>query len=137
MDPLGVLNHLSGVMTTDEWREFVQTDDYLWMQARVEGFKGNAMKELARRGTIRRAEAWECALDLAKAIVRAEIEHLPVAVEEAQQELLVVRLAERLMCEQDFTPPSFTSWADCETCGRVPVPEEVPAKTKNCPWCKL
>ena len=135
MDPLGVLNHLSGVMTPAQWLEFKTTDEYLWMMARAEGYRGNAMKRLARAGAQRRAEAWEVAKDIAANIIRVEIAELPLEITDEQAQVLVTRLAEKLMCEQNFTPPTFTEWAECETCGKVPVPQGTETKTPNCPWC--
>lgn len=135
MDPLGVLNHLSGVMTPEMWQAFKATDDYLWLMARAEGYRGNAMKKLARAGRRRRAEAWEVAKGIATNIIQAEIAELPLEITDEQAQMLVIRLAEKLMCEQNYTPPTFTAWAECETCGRVPVPPDTETKTPNCPWC--
>lgn len=135
MDPLGVLNHLSGVMTVEQWQQFKATDEYLWMMARAEGYRGNAMRKLAKAGSKRRAEAWEVAQEIATNIIRAEIAELPLEITDEQAQVLVTRLAEKLMVEQNYTPPTFTAWADCQTCGRVPVPPDTEKATPNCPWC--
>lgn len=137
MDSLGVLDHLSGIMTVEEWQAFKATDEYLWLSARVEGYRGNAMKKLAKAGKKRRAEAWLVAKDMAANIIQAEIAELPLEIGDEQAQLLITRLAEKLMVEQNYTPPSFTAWADCQTCGRVPVPPETEATTPNCPWCMI
>lgn len=137
MDTLGVLNHLSNVMTVDEWQQFKDTDDYLWMMARVEGYRGASMKKLSEAGTKRRAAAWEIAKEMAHSIIQAEIAELPLEIEDEQVQGLIDRLAEKLMVEQNLTPPTFTAWTDCSTCGRVPVPVGTDATTPNCPWCQV
>ena len=135
MDTLGVLNHLSGVMTIEEWQEFKASDDYLWMMARVEGYRGNAMKKLAKAGSVRRSEAWKVAQEIATNIIRAEIAELPLEIGDEQVQVLVTKLAEKMMCEQNYTPPTFTAWTECQTCGKVPVPAGTETETPNCPWC--
>ena len=137
MDTLGVLNHLSNVMTIEEWQQFKDTEEYLWMMARVEGYRGASMKKLSEAGTRQRAEAWEIARDMANSIIKAEIAELPLDIEDTQVQVLIERLAEKLMVEQNLTPPTFTSWSDCSTCGRVPVPDGTEALTPNCPWCQV
>jgi hypothetical protein len=137
MDTLGVLNHLSGVMTTKEWSEFKGTEDYLWMQARVEGYRGTHMGKLIEAGKRRREEAWVIALDMAQNIIRAEMEEIPVDVPEQQEKILVDRLAEKLMCEQGLVPPRFTKLVECQTCGPVHAPEDAEPLMPNCPWCQL
>lgn len=137
MDSLGVLNHLSGVMSIEEWQEFKATEEYLWMTARVEGYRGNAMKKLAKAGAKRRAEAWIVAQEIATNIMGAEVKEMNLELPEEQVQALTIKLAEKLMCEQNFTPPTFTDWALCETCGKVPVPPGTDNKTPNCPWCMI
>lgn len=137
MDALGVLNHLSGIMTPEEWAEFRDSEEGLWMRARVEGYRGAAMQKLVEAGKRRRSEAWEIALDMANNIISAEAEEIPLVLEDEQRTQLVTRLAEKLLCEQNVTPPTFTAWTDCATCDRVPVPEGTDLVTPNCPWCSL
>ncbi len=137
MDPLDVLHHLSNVMTVHEWQEFKATEDYMWMMARIEGYKGAHMKRLAEAGKKRRTEAWVIALEMAHSIVSQELDELGLEVPEEQRTVSIQTLAERLLMEQDLTPPTFTAWTDCATCGRVPVPKEVEPVTPNCPWCQL
>lgn len=137
MDQLGVLNHLSGVMTVDEWGDFKQTDDYLWMMAKIEGYRGKTMAKLVAAGQRRRSEAWVIAQEMATNIITKEIEELPLEINNEQVQALIVGLAEKLLCEQNISPPTFVNWADCQTCGRVPVPKGVEAVTPNCPWCNL
>jgi hypothetical protein len=124
-------------MTVAAWEEFKESEDYLWLMARVEGFRGANMAKLVKAGKKRRAEAWEVALDMAKSITKAEVEELELQLPEEQVQALTVKLAEKLMCEQNFTPPTFTEWAECETCGKVPVPQGTESKTPNCPWCMI
>ncbi len=137
MDTLGVLNHLSNVMTIEEWRAFKESDDYMWMQARVEGYRGASMDKLIAAGKKRREEAWAIALDMAANIIKAEREELPIDVPEEQAAVLVQRLAEKLMCEQSLIPPRFTKLVECASCGPVHAPEDTESKTPNCPWCQL
>lgn len=137
MDTLGVLNHLSGVMTPEEWREFRESDDGLWMRARVEGYRGASMQRLVEAGKRRRAEAWEIALDMSKNIIATELEEIPVDVPEDQVGVLIERLAEKLMCEQSVVPPRFTKLVQCKTCGPVHAPEDTDLVTPNCPWCEI
>lgn len=137
MDTLGVLNHLSNVMTLDEWKAFRETDDYMWMQARVEGYRGASMDKLIAAGKKRREEAWEIAFDMARNIIKAEREELPIDVPEDQAVVLVERLAEKILCEQGIIPPRFTKLVQCHTCGPVHAPEDTENKTPNCPWCQL
>ena len=137
MDALEVLNHLSGVMTAEEWREFKESEDGLWLRARVEGFKGASMKKLIAAGKRRRSEAWEVATDMARNIINAEVEELELEVLDEQKAVLIERLGEKLMCEQSIVPPRFTKLVTCSTCGPVHAPENTEIETPNCPWCQL
>lgn len=135
MDTLRVLQHLSNVLTVEEWQEFKSTDDYLWMVARTQGYRGLAMEELVQKGTKRREEAWAIALDMAKVIIEEDLKDISVNVPEQNKRESIKQLAEKLLVEQDIVPPSYTAWADCEQCGRVPVPEEQDEVMAICPWC--
>jgi hypothetical protein len=137
MDPLSVVNHLSNVLTVSEWQAFQLTEDYLWLMARIEGFKGAHMEKLVEAGKRRRQEAWGISLEMADSIVMQELKELGLDVPEEQRKVSVQALAEKLMMEQNLTPPTFTSWSDCVTCGRVPVPEKTEDSTHHCPWCQL
>ena len=135
MDTLRALEHLSNVLTVDEWREFKATDEYLWMVARTQGYRGGAMEELVARGTKRREEAWGIALDMARSIVEDDLRELSIDIPEENKRVAIKGLAEKLLVEQDIVPPTYTAWADCEQCGRVPVPEESEEVMASCPWC--
>ena len=135
MDTLAVLNHLSNVLTVQEWQAFKETDDYLWMMARIEGYKGAHMQQLIDAGKRRRDEAWEIAKDMARNVVAMEVAELPIEISPEGQERMAIATAERLLMQQHITPPTFTAWCDCATCGRVPVPEGTSAETNNCAWC--
>lgn len=135
MDPLSVLNHLSKVLTVHEWAAFKETEDYLWMVARADNYKGPAMRQLVEQGNKRRQECWEWALSMASDIVTSEVAELGLDVPEEQRAKVVERMAEKLMIEQDLTPPSFTSWTVCDECGKVPVPVGFDEACPNCPWC--
>ena len=137
MDTLRAIEHLSAVLTVEEWQAFKETDDYLWMMASAEKYRGNSMDELIRRGVKRRTEAWEIALDMAKNILEREVAELAIDVPEEQMTKSRIALAEKLLIEQNLTPPTFTAWCDCDSCGRVPVPEGTPGVTPNCPWCMI
>jgi hypothetical protein len=137
MDALEVFNHLSGVMTAEEWQEFKDSEDGLWLRARVEGFKGASMKKLIDAGKRRRAEAWEVATDMARNIINAEVQELELDVPDEQRAVLVERLGEKLMCEQSIIPPRFTKLVTCATCGPVHAPEDTEVETPNCPWCEI
>lgn len=137
MDPLGVLNHLSGIMTREQWEAFKESDDGLWLQARVEGYRGTAMKKLVEAGKKRRAEAWAVAMDMASNIIRVEVEELKLDIPEEQIAVVTQRLAEKLMCEQSIVPPRFTKLVQCKTCGPVHAPEDTELVTPNCPWCLI
>lgn len=135
MDPAKVLDHLSNVLTVDEWREFTQTEDYLWMCARAEKYQGKAMDELVKRGTKKRQEAWKIALEMAESIVREDLKESSVNIPEEQRRRVEQQLAEHLLVEQDITPPTYRFWADCAQCGRVLVPEQGDEILASCPWC--
>lgn len=135
MHPAKVLEHLSNVLTVDEWREFTQTEDYLWMCARADGYQGSAMDELVKRGTRRREAAWAVALDVARSVVAQEMEAAGCSIPSEHVRKAEEILAEKLMVEQDITPPTFKFWADCCQCGRVPVPEKSDEILACCPWC--
>lgn len=137
MDALRSLEHLSSVLTVEEWQAFKSTDDYLWMLAHTRKFHGKEMDELVKRGTQKRKEAWEIALEMAQSITDAEIKELGVEVMDEQRNMLITQMAEKLLVEQNLTPPTFTAWCDCDTCGRVPCPEGTEEITTNCPWCSL
>ena len=137
MDTLDVWRHLSGVMTAEEWAEFRDSEDGLWLKARIEGFKGASMKRLVEAGKRRRAEAWEIASDMARNIINAEIEEMELEVPEENRALLIERLAEKLLCEQSIIPPRFTKLVQCETCGPVHAPAETDDVTPKCPWCEI
>lgn len=135
MDALRALTHLSNVLTVDEWAAFKNTDEYHWMVARTEGYRGSSMTELIKRGAARRAEAWAIAHEMANSIVREEMAELTVNVPEEQMQRTVNAMAEKLMMDQDLTPPSFTAFCECQECGPVACPEGTPKITPNCPWC--
>lgn len=137
MDALRNLNHLSSVLTVEEWQVFKTTEDYLWMMAHAQQFKGQEMDELVKRGAKRREEAWTIALEMADSIISEEVKEVSMDVTEEQRRHLATSLAEKLLVEQNLTPPTFTAWCDCETCGRVPCPKDTPALTPNCPWCMV
>ena len=137
MDSLEVWRHLSGVMTAEQWQEFRDSDDGMWLRARIEGFKGASMKKLIEAGKRRRAEAWEVASDMARNIITAEIEEMKLDVPEDTKAVLIERLAEKLMCEQSIIPPRYTKLVQCKTCGPVHAPEETELVTPNCPWCEI
>lgn len=135
MDTLRALEHLSNVLTVDEWREFTQTDEYLWMVARTEGYRGKAMEELVRRGSKRRQEAWLLALDMARSIVIEDLRDSSSHLPSEQVRRVEQTLAEHLLVEQDIIPPTYTAWSDCQQCGKVPVPEGSSDVLPVCPWC--
>jgi hypothetical protein len=137
MDALEELNRMSGLMTAEQWQEFKESDDGLWLRARVEGFKGTSMNKLIEAGKRRRAEAWEIAFDMARNIVNAEVQELKLEIPEEQQRVLGERLAEKLCCEQSIIPPRFSKLVTCSTCGPVHAPEDTETETPNCPWCQL
>lgn len=135
MDTLRALEHLSNVLTVDEWQRFKATDEYLWMVARTQGYRGPAMEELVAKGVKRREEAWTIALDMARSIIEKDLKDLSYNAPEENKKLAIKQLAEKLLVEQDIVPPTYTAWADCEQCGRVPVPEEQDEVMARCPWC--
>lgn len=132
-----MLNHLSNVLTVEEWQLFKATDDYLWMAARAQGYSGKEMDELVKRGAVRRDEAWKIALEIAESVIAQDMAEVAANVTEEQKRQVVVSMAEKLLMEQNITPPTFTAWADCDSCGRVLVHEGTPESTPNCPWCML
>lgn len=135
MDTLRALEHLSNVLTVEEWREFKSTDEYLWMVARTQGYRGPAMEELVAKGTKRRAEAWDVAMDMARSIIEDELQEISIHVPDENKRESIKQLAEKLLVEQDIVPPTYTAWADCNQCGRVPVPEGNEEVLAICPWC--
>lgn len=135
MDTLRALEHLSNVLTVEEWREFKATDEYLWMVARTQGYRGPAMEELVAKGTKRRTDAWDVALDMARSIIEQDLVDASAHLPDEQKKGVVRQLAEKLLVEQDIVPPTFTAWSDCQQCGRVPVPEESDEIMAVCPWC--
>jgi hypothetical protein len=135
VDTLRALEHLSNVLTVDEWQEFKRTDDYLWMVSRVNGYRGSSMDELVRRGMKRREEAWQIANEMAESIVSSDLADVAINVPEEGKRMVVRKLAEKLLVEQDVIPLTYTAWADCDVCGRVPVPEGSEEVVSNCPWC--
>ncbi|MEY4700294.1 MAG: hypothetical protein RL326_481 [Pseudomonadota bacterium] len=137
MDALEELNRMSGLMTAEQWAAFKESDDGLWLRARVEGFKGTSMSKLIEAGKRRRAEAWEIARDMARNIVHAEVQELKLDVTDEQRGVLVEKLAEKLCCEQSIIPPRFSKLVTCSTCGPVHAPEDTDDTTPNCPWCTL
>lgn len=137
MDALAAWKHLSGYLTADEWQDFANSDDGLWLRARVEGFKGLGMRRLVDAGKKRRAQAWDIARDMATNIIGAEIEELELDVPPENKSVLIERLAEKLMCEQSIIPPRFSKLVQCESCGPVHAPEDTDPVTPNCPWCEV
>lgn len=135
MDTLRALEHLSNVLTVEEWREFKSTDEYLWMVARTQGYRGPAMEELVAKGTRRRSEAWDVAMDMARSIIEDELRDISSYVPEENKRQSIKQLAEKLLVEQDIVPPTYTAWADCNQCGRVPVLEGSDEVLAICPWC--
>lgn len=135
MDTLRALEHLSNVLTVSEWAEFKATDDYLWMVARSQGYRGPAMEELVAKGVKRRTEAWAIAMDMARSIIEQDLVEVSANVPEENKAVAIKQLAEKLLVEQDIVPPTYTAWSDCDQCGRVPVPEGSEEILAICPWC--
>lgn len=135
MDALSVIHHLQNVLTVHEWQAFKETEEYLWYMARIHGYRGAHMDKLVEAGKRRRSEAWEIAQEMAENVLAQEVSELGLRVSPEQKISGVNRMAERLLMEQNLTPPTFTCWSDCATCGRVPVPQGFDLTTINCPWC--
>lgn len=135
MDPLSVIHHLQNVLTVHEWQAFKETEEYLWYMARINGYRGAHMDRLVEAGRRRRSEAWAIAQEMAESVLEQEARELGLVLEPPERERVAQRMAERLLIEQHITPPTFTAWADCASCGRVAVPQGVQSVTANCPWC--
>lgn len=50
---------------------------------------------------------------------------------------VVETMAERFAVNDGVIPPRFSSWTTCSNCGEMPVPEEFPRATEQCPWCHV
>jgi hypothetical protein len=135
MDALKLLDHLSSVLTVEEYQAWKESDHYLWVMARFEGYRGANMDKLVEAGKRRRSEAWHIALDMAASVVDQESSELGLSLSSEQRERLRISWAEKLLIEQYITPPAFTGWTDCDSCGRVPVPATFQPHSINCPWC--
>lgn len=136
-DALRAIKNLERRMTLAEYMEFRTQDEFLWLQLRATGYEDpEAWAQVIERGTNRRAEAWTIAKEMATSIMRDEWDARGHEYRQSDLDAVAERLAEQLMVEQHITPPTFTKWIECETCGRMPVPERVQEQhAANCPWC--
>lgn len=135
MDALKLIEHLSNVLTVEEYQAWKESDDYLWMMARYEGYRGAHMDKLVQAGRRRRSEAWAIAQDMARAVLESDAAEMGLNLDSDRKAKLIQSTAEKLLIEQSITPPTFVAWADCETCGRVAVPPGLEKTIINCPWC--
>jgi hypothetical protein len=124
-DALDRLQALSNYLSVSEHMMFREKDEYLWLKLRASGYEdAEVWAKVIERGNVRREEAWEIAKDMARNILNKDVE------------AVVQQFAEQLLVEQDIVPPTFTKWCECQTCGRMPVPERFEAeRSPNCPWC--
>lgn len=135
MDALAKLHWVSRYMTTDQWQKYIESENYMWARARIEGYRGANMDRLVASGTRRINEAWEIALDMSFKIVGEEIDALPEGVETPPLAQLVQEFAEQLMREQYLVPPTYSKRIVCDVCGPMMAPNGYPTETATCPWC--
>lgn len=131
-DALARIKNLENFMELNHYLAFRETEDYLWLKLRASGYEDpEAWAALIELGSKRRAEAWQIAKEMATSILSDQR-----GVERSDFDSVVQRLAEKLLVEQDICPPTFNKWTECETCGRMPVPESFKfEQSPNCPWC--
>lgn len=136
-DALDRLSALEKALTVSEYMQFKETDQYLWLKLRATGYDDDKLwSKVIERGTARRQEAWTIAREMARSILLDEVKGLSVDVDEDKLSTAVDAFAEQLLVQQDIVPPTFTKWTECETCGRMPVPEKFSlTSSPHCPWC--
>jgi hypothetical protein len=136
-DALERLQKLERYMELNDFLLFREHDEYLWLKLRASGYRdAEAWKKLIARGTHRREEAWQIAREMARSILGREWQALGVEAESRDLAAVSDQFAEQLMVEQDIVPPTFTEWTQCESCGRMPVPQRFgKQQSPNCPWC--
>lgn len=136
-DALGRIKNLENFMELNHYLAFRETEDYLWLKLRASGYEDpEAWATLIELGSKRRTEAWQIAKEIAANVLRAEWDGIGSQYSEEDLGRVSERLAEQLMVEQNLTPPTFTDWTECESCGRMPVPPRFQkTHSPNCPWC--
>jgi hypothetical protein len=131
------IKNLENFMELNSYLMFRQTEDYLWLKLRATGYTDpEAWATLIELGSKRRAEAWQIAQEMATSILKDQWDSRGHEYQQSDLDSVVRKLAEKLLVEQDICPPTFNKWCECETCGRMPVPERFQAEqSANCPWC--
>jgi len=92
-------------------------------------------RALIALGTIHKkntAKKWEECLRKAEATVRSAYEGgIKILTDESYRTIQKTKIAEYLMMEAGFSPPHWTGWIECKSCGPMMcLPGE-----KKCPWC--
>ena len=135
MDALTKLHFASRYMTSNQWENYIQSEEYMWARARIEGYKGAYMDKLVAAGNRKVSEAWAVASDIADKVVSEELMSMPSEIKRPAREPLVRELAEQLLREQSMVPPTYRKKIVCDNCGPIMAPESYDEQTSSCPWC--
>lgn len=131
-----VLEHHRRWMSREQWHEFKTTEAYMKFKMLAEGRKKelevweiDEMKKAA-------AEAWVLALDVARNVISDEAVEASIKVEPELFARLQESLAEKLLLEQSYLPPTYKYTVLCEECGEAPAKKAEPKIVPSCVLCE-
>jgi predicted Fe-S protein YdhL (DUF1289 family) len=126
-------SYLARYMTTDQYREFLESEEYLneklglvsWL-----GLTDRERKMLIRLSEQRRQNAWDNAWQIAShQCARDEGET------DEQHHSALVAFAEQVLLDQAIIPPHFRQLVECFHCGSVYMPKGTASSVRTCRWC--
>ena len=122
-------------MTRGQWELFKESSSYQQLKLMSEGRDREAMdlELFDMRGA--EAEAWSIALEMAQTILTSEAAELDVKVEGKLLEMLQTTLAEKLLLNQGYLPPTYNQTVTCAECGPAPAKKAEPKNVAACVLC--
>lgn len=131
-----VLDHHQRWMSREQWREFKTTESYqkfrLMAEGRMKELEVWEIEEMKKAA----AEAWVLALDVARNVLSDEVVEASVKIEPELFQKLQESLAEKLLLEQSYLPPTYKYTVLCEQCGSAPAKKAEPKVVPSCVLCE-
>jgi len=122
-------------MTIRQWKDFKETIHHRKLSLLANGDieKLRELEDQERQDDTN--EAWKIAMEMATSIIVADAADVDVAVLPDALRKLRESLAEKLLLEQGYLPPTYKHLVKCESCGPVPSPREAKEEVQHCVFC--
>lgn len=122
-------------MTRAEWERFKATQGYKKLMLYAQG-KRREVEEMELEEMRKAAEeAWGIALEMATSILSDEVQAASALPSPDVLEALKRTLAERLLLEQGYLPPTYIHIVSCTQCGQVVSNRAEPKIVDQCFLC--